>query len=111
MYAEWKGKPVLVTGGAGFIGSNLVEALLKQGTAVRLLDGFSTGRRENLAEAGAWAKEGGGRFEMVEGSVCDPETVSRAVGGAGAVLHQAAIASVPRSVKDPLRTNEVTVTG
>jgi nucleoside-diphosphate-sugar epimerase len=105
------GKPVVVTGGAGFIGSNLVEALLKQGATVRVLDDFSTGRRENLADAAAWAKLGGGRFELIEGSVCDPEAVGKAIAGSGSVLHQAAIASVPRSVKDPFRTNEVTVDG
>jgi nucleoside-diphosphate-sugar epimerase len=111
MSPEAREKPVVVTGGAGFIGSNLVEALLKRGASVRVLDDFSTGRRENLAESAAWAKQGGGRFELIEGSVCDPDTVGRTLAGAGAVLHQAAIASVPRSVKDPLRTNEVTVTG
>lgn len=111
MPAEAPRKPIVVTGGAGFIGSNLVEALLKRGDHVRVLDDFSTGRRENLLQADSWAKKGGGRYELIEGSICDPEVVARAVAGAGAVLHQAAIASVPRSVKDPIRTNEVGVSG
>jgi len=102
---------VLVTGGAGFIGSNLVEALLRRGDTVRVLDDLSTGNLENLAEAPAWAREGGGTFEVIEGSICDPDVVSRAVDGASAVLHQAAIPSVPRSVKDPVSTNEVSVRG
>ena len=58
----------LVTGGGGFIGSNLVESLLRSGEDVRVLDDFSTGRRENLAGAPGWAAEGGGRFELIEGS-------------------------------------------
>src|SRR5207249_7085294 len=102
---------VLVTGGAGFIGSNLVEALLRRGDTVRALDDFSTGRRENLAEADLWAREGGGRLEVIEGSICDAPTVVRAVSGCSSVLHQAAIPSVPRSVEDPLLTNEVGVRG
>ena len=104
-------RKILVTGGAGFIGSNLVEALLTRGDDVRVLDDFSTGRRQNLAGAPGWAGAGGGRFELIEGSVCDRSTVTRAVSGVEAVLHQAAIASVPRSVADPIRTNEVSVTG
>src|SRR5437867_2513906 len=104
-----KRRTVLVTGGGGFIGSNLVEALLKRGDDVRVLDDFSTGRRANLAEAQAWAKEGGGRFELIEASICDRTAVARAVSGTDAVLHEAAIASVPRSVADPVRTNEVSV--
>jgi nucleoside-diphosphate-sugar epimerase len=111
MSFEAHGKPIVVTGGAGFIGSNLVEALLRRGETVRVLDDFSTGRRENLVEAAAWEKAGGGRLEVIEGSICDGAAVDKAVSGAGAVLHQAAIASVPRSVKDPFRTNAVSVDG
>ncbi len=101
----------LVTGGGGFIGSNLVEAILGRGGSVRALDDFSTGRRENLAEARLWAERGGGSFELLEGDVRDPETCRRAVAGVDAVLHQAAIPSVQRSVRDPVTTNEVNVSG
>ena len=101
----------LVTGGGGFIGSNLVEALLRAGDDVRVLDDFSTGRRTNLEEAPAWAREGGGRFEMLEGDIRIPETSRQAVAGVDYVLHQAAIPSVQRSVKDPVASNAVNVTG
>ncbi|HZN55053.1 MAG TPA: SDR family oxidoreductase [Candidatus Polarisedimenticolaceae bacterium] len=101
----------LVTGAGGFIGSNLAEAILARGDRVRALDNFATGRRENIAQAGAWASAGGGAFELVEGDVRDPEVCRRAVAGADFVLHQAAIPSVQRSVKDPLGSNEVNVTG
>lgn len=101
----------LVTGGGGFIGSNLVEALLARGQRVRVLDDFSTGRRENLAEAPTWAKRGGGAFELLEGDIRDAETCRRAVDGADYVLHQAAMPSVQRSVKDPVSSNAVNVAG
>jgi nucleoside-diphosphate-sugar epimerase len=101
----------LVTGGGGFIGSNLVEALLRGGEDVRVLDDFSTGRRANLEEAPAWAGEGGGRFELLEGDIRAPDTTRRAVAGVQYVLHQAAIPSVQRSVKDPVASNAVNVTG
>ncbi len=101
----------LVTGGGGFIGSNIVEALLRRGDDVRILDDFSTGRRENLREALGWARAGGGRHELLEGDVRDAETCRRAVAGRDFVLHQAAIPSVQRSVEDPAATNEVNVGG
>lgn len=101
----------LVTGGGGFIGSNLTEALLRAGEDVRVLDDFSTGRRTNLDGAPGWARVGGGRFECLEGDVRDPQTCSRAVEGVEYVLHQAAIPSVQRSVKDPATTNAVNVAG
>lgn len=101
----------LVTGGGGFIGSNLVEALLARGQRVRVLDDFSTGRRENLAEAPTWATHGGGAFELLEGDIRDAETCRRAVDGADYVLHQAAMPSVQRSVKDPVSSNAVNVAG
>ncbi|HET9300921.1 MAG TPA: NAD-dependent epimerase/dehydratase family protein, partial [Candidatus Polarisedimenticolaceae bacterium] len=101
----------LVTGGGGFIGSNLTEALLRAGEDVRVLDNFSTGRRSNLAEADAWASAGGGRFELLEGDIQDAETCGRAMSGVDYVLHQAAIPSVQRSVKDPVTTNAVNVAG
>lgn len=101
----------LVTGGAGFIGSNLTEALLKAGDNVRVLDNFATGRRENLAAVDDWAAAGGGRFELVEGDMRDFTICERAVAGVDYVLHQAAIPSVQRSVQDPRTTNEVNVGG
>ncbi len=96
-------KLYLVTGGAGFIGSNLVDALVARGERVRVLDDFSTGRRENLA-----AQPG---VEVVEGDLRDAAAVRRAVAGVDGVFHQAALRSVPRSVDDPLSSNQVNVTG
>ncbi|HZR99732.1 MAG TPA: SDR family oxidoreductase [Chloroflexota bacterium] len=94
----------LVTGGCGFIGSHLVAALLERGDRVRVFDNLSTGRRENL---GALA----GDVELVEGDLRDPDAVRRAVEGMDYVLHQAALASVPRSVAAPIATHEVDATG
>ena len=95
---------VLVTGGAGFIGSTLVRALLERGDEVVVLDDLSTGRRENL--------EGlEGSIELHEGDVRDAAAVERAVAGCQAVSHQAAEVSVPRSVEDPVRCTQVNVTG
>lgn len=102
----------LVTGAAGFIGSNLVEALLRLGQRVRALDNFATGHRHNLDEVcdqvgeDAWS-----RFELVEGDIRDPATCRAACRGMSYVLHQAALGSVPRSIDDPLTTNEVNVSG
>ena len=87
----------LVTGGAGFIGSSIAEALLAAGERVRIIDDFSSGRRENLEKLP-------GRFELVEGSIADPETVHRAMGGIDVVFHEAAIPSVVRSVENPQAT-------
>jgi nucleoside-diphosphate-sugar epimerase len=101
----------LVTGGGGFIGSNLVEAILGRGEGVRVLDDFSTGRRANLDDAVAWAKAGGGAFELLEGDIRDAATCRRAVAGADYVLHQAAIPSVQRSIEDPVGSNTVNVSG
>jgi nucleoside-diphosphate-sugar epimerase len=93
----------LVTGGAGFIGSNIVRRLVAMGEKVRVLDNFSTGKKENLA--------GVDRVDIVEGSLVDLETVKRALEGIEYVLHQGAIPSVPRSVADPLGSNEANITG
>ncbi len=101
----------LVTGGAGFIGSNLVEAILSRGDSARALDDFSTGRRENLEGASAWAAEGGGSFELITGDIRNAATCREAIDGVDFVLHQAAIPSVQRSVQDPVTTNEVNVVG
>jgi UDP-glucose 4-epimerase len=93
---------VLVTGGAGFIGSNLVRALLERGETVRVLDNFSTGRRENLD---------GLEIEIVEGELRSYERVHNAVSGAEVVFHLGALGSVPRSVQDPLTSSAVNVEG
>lgn len=94
----------LVTGGAGFIGSHLVEHLLAGGARVRVLDDFSTGRRENLAPMGR-------HIELVEGDITDYATCRAAADGIRTVFHQAALPSVPRSVQDPARSHEVNATG
>jgi len=93
---------VLVTGGAGFIGSNLVRALLERGDEVRVLDNFSTGSRANLA---------GLDIEVVEGELRSYERVHNAVRGTEVVFHLGALGSVPRSVQDPLTSNAVNVEG
>jgi UDP-glucose 4-epimerase len=95
---------VLVTGGAGFIGSNLVEALLARGDDVRVLDNFSTGSRANLASLGR-------EVEVVEGDLRSYERVHTAVRGTEVVFHQGALGSVPRSVQDPLSSTAVNVEG
>lgn len=94
----------LVTGGAGFIGSHLVEELRRRGEKVRILDNFSTGKRENFD---AFA----GRIELIEGDIRSHHIVREAVEGVDFVLHQGALPSVPRSINDPITTNEVNVTG
>jgi UDP-glucose 4-epimerase len=94
----------LVTGGAGFIGSHLVEALTAAGRTVRVLDNFSTGQRGNLAHVRPAP-------EVVEGSVADAAAVERAVAGSGLVFHLAALASVQLSVEDPAATHRVCATG
>ncbi len=96
----------LVTGGAGFIGSHLVERLLADGHRVRVLDNFSTGSRANLDFA-----KGNRRLEVIRGDLVSLKTVERAVRGAAVVFHQAAMRSVPRSVADPLGANASNVTG
>lgn len=101
---DFRARTVLVTGGAGFIGSHLAERLLDEGARVRVLDDFSTGRRENLAKLD-------GRIELVEASVLDTEACAAACDGMDFVLHQAAIPSVSRSVDDPRRTHAAAATG
>ena len=91
----------LVTGGAGFIGSHIVDRLRARGDEVRILDDLSSGKRENVPPG----------VELVEGSVADLETAQRAVAGCDYVIHQAAIPSVPRSVKDPVSSNRANVDG
>lgn len=102
----------LVTGAAGFIGSNLVEELLRLGQHVVGLDNFATGHQRNLDELAALVgPEAAARFHFVEGEIRAPEDCRQAVEGADYVLHQAALGSVPRSLADPLTTNAVNVTG
>jgi len=94
----------LVTGGAGFIGSHIVDELTRLGQRVRVLDNLSTGRRENLEQANA-------HIEFIEGDVRDLATVVGTMQDVDYVLHQAALASVPRSVADPLAAHQVNATG
>ncbi len=94
----------LVTGGAGFIGSHLAERLVREGWQVRVLDNFSTGRRDNLSTFA-------GKIDVIEGDVADAATCRRACQGVEVVLHQAAIPSVPKSVADPLTSHRVNVDG
>jgi UDP-N-acetylglucosamine 4-epimerase len=102
----------LVTGAAGFIGSHLVERLLASGQRVRGLDDFSTGKRDNLdAVRAAVGDEAWRRFELVQGDCAELDTARTAVAGARHVLHQAALASVPRSIADPLATLRANVQG
>lgn len=120
----------LITGGAGFIGSHLVEELLRRGKRVRVVDDFSTGKRKNLDLAVESVRRSGVRvlleesaetgekglapqawLEVLEGDIADPSLARRAVEGVTYVLHQAAIPSVARSVEDPLRTDRVNVGG
>lgn len=102
------GGRVLVTGGAGFIGSHIAEHLGKAGRNVRVLDDFSTGSRRTAQ----FLKEtGNGRIEILEGDICDAATVTAAMDGVTDVIHEAALPSVQRSVEDPVRSNEVGVTG
>lgn len=102
----------LVTGCAGFIGSNLLETLLKLGQTVTGLDNFATGHQRNLDEVRASVSpEQWARFTFIEGDIRDLAACQRAVQGVDFVLHQAALGSVPRSLKDPITTNDVNVGG
>jgi nucleoside-diphosphate-sugar epimerase len=94
----------LVTGGAGFIGSNIVDELVSRGETVRILDDFSTGREENV-------RRFADKVEIVRGDIRDVDTVDRAVSGADFVVHQAALASVQRSIDDPAASNDVNIRG
>lgn len=97
---------VLITGGAGFIGSNLCEYFLHNGYRVTCLDNFATGHRHNIAPFLSHPD-----FTLIEGDIRDLETCHKAASGQDYVLHQAALGSVPRSLKDPLTSNEVNVSG
>ena len=97
---------ILITGGAGFIGANLTEHFLNQGYKVVVLDNFATGHRHNLN-----AVKDNPNFTLMEGDIRNLETCRKAVDGVDYVLHQAALGSVPRSIKDPITSNEVNVSG
>ena len=97
---------ILVTGGAGFIGSNLTDALLADGHKVTVLDNFSTGKRENLVHL-----DGNPAFALIEGDIRDRETCMKAVEGKDIVYHEAALGSVPRSIKDPITSTDVNIGG
>lgn len=100
------GKKILVTGGAGFIGSNLCEKLLELNNKVICLDNFSTGKRENIEPFLS-----NSNFCLIEGDIRDLGTCQKVVDGIDYVLHEAALGSVPRSIKDPITTNEVNISG
>ncbi len=95
---------VLVTGGAGFIGSNLADELIRQGARVAIIDNLSTGSRANLEEIS-------GSFEFIEGDINDDAAVARAIEGVEVIFHEAALPSVPRSVEDPAETHRACVDG
>lgn len=101
----------LVTGAAGFIGSNLVEALLALGQRVVGLDNFATGHRRNLEEARAGTGEGADHFRFIEGDIREFAVCRHACAGVDVVLHQAALGSVPRSIENPLATHQANVDG
>ena len=106
MNIELSNKSILVTGGAGFIGSNLCEALLEKGNKVVCLDNFATGKRENLKKLFIDAN-----FTLIEGDIRNLDDCLRATKNIDYVLHQAALGSVPRSIKDPITSNDVNVSG
>jgi nucleoside-diphosphate-sugar epimerase len=95
---------VLVTGGAGFIGGHIIDALLAQNAEVRVIDNLSTGKRENIDRVR-------NRVDFVEADICDPEAIARAMHGVELVFHEAAIPSVSRSVADPVASNNANVGG
>ena len=99
-------KQVLVTGGAGFIGSNLCENLLEHGNKVTCMDNFLTGKKSNIAHL-----IGHGNFTLLEGDIRNPHDCNKATDGIEIVLHQAALGSVPRSINDPITTNEINING
>ncbi len=105
-FSELKSAKILVTGGAGFIGSNLCETLLSLGSEVICLDNFATGKRENIE-----AFEDNSMFTLIEGDIRNLETCHKATKGVDFILHEAALGSVPRSLNDPITSNEVNVSG
>ena len=106
MNIELSNKTILVTGGAGFIGSNLCEVLLNKNNKVVCLDNFATGKRENIEE---FLEDP--NFDLIEGDIRKLEDCFKATKDVDYVLHQAALGSVPRSIKDPITSNDVNVSG
>jgi nucleoside-diphosphate-sugar epimerase len=104
MENELKGKAVLVTGGAGFIGSHITEWLVRAGSRVKVLDNLCSGKKDNLTSVFS-------RIEFIEGDIRDPKALSAALEGVSLVCHQAALRSVPKSVERPLEYNDVNVNG
>ncbi|TVZ28197.1 UDP-N-acetylglucosamine 4-epimerase [Gillisia sp. Hel_I_86] len=105
-FSKLKSSKILVTGGAGFIGSNLCETLLNLGAQVVCLDNFATGKLENLE-----AFKDNPMFTLIEGDIRNLDTCHKAVKGVDYILHEAALGSVPRSLKNPITSNEVNVSG
>ena len=99
----------LVTGGAGFIGSHIVRTLLERGESVRVLDNFSTGKRENLE--GLTGQFGTDQFEVLEGDLRNDAQVEEAVRGVEIIFHEAAFVSVPQSMEEPQTCFDVNITG
>ncbi len=95
---------ILATGGAGFIGSNLAEELIRQGARVSIIDNLVTGSRQNLEEIA-------GDFDFIEGDINDDDSLNKALEGVEIVFHEAALPSVPRSVEDPAETHRACVDG
>jgi len=106
MYNRLKNSKILITGGAGFIGSNLCEYFLKSNNEVVCLDNLSTGFRRNIDDFIFHPN-----FTFIEGDIRNPDTCNHAIEGCDYVFHQAALGSVPRSIKDPLNTNSVNIDG
>jgi len=103
---DLKDRRILITGGAGFIGSNLCEYFLEKGAAVTCLDNFSTGFQHNIEHL-----KSNPRFTLIEGDIRNLETCQQAAGGQDFILHEAALGSVPRSITDPITSNDVNVGG
>ena len=101
-----KNKSVLVTGGAGFIGSNICEVLIKQNNKVKCLDNFITGKKENISHLLNHPN-----FELIEGDIRNEKCCDDATKNIDVILHQAALGSVPRSIEDPVKTNEINING
>ena len=99
-------KKVLVTGGAGFIGSNIIEYLLNKNNKVTCLDNFITGKKENVENF-----LGNPNFKMIEGDITNLENCMEACNNIDVILHQAALGSVPRSIENPLKTNDINING
>lgn len=105
-FSKLSSSKILITGGAGFIGSNLCEKLLELGATVVCLDNFSTGKMDNLS-----AIIDHSRFTLIKGDIRTLQTCHEATNGVDFILHQAALGSVPRSLKDPITTNDVNISG